>query len=360
MADVRFTAATRLPPGAPRPAVDGLDLHVRSGELLVLAGASGSGKSTLLRMLSGLEPVDSGRISIGGRRLADLPRDRQWVSLVSEGSALLPTLTLYDNIALPLRLRRTPDRTARAAVARAADACGLRAPLSLHPDGLPFETRLRTTLARAVVRRPQVLCLDEPLAGPDACAEADSVAVIREAQRALGVTVIHATCRSADALALADRVAVLDHGRVHQIGRPRAVFDRPATATVARFAGPALVGLVCARVAMGTAWLGSFPVALTARQRSALSGDRVLVGLNPDRLLLVPTSPAIRATVVRVERDGRFHAVCAVARLDSTTACLRVARVTGQPPAVGDRVLIGAPPSGFNLYDPATGDRLPD
>jgi multiple sugar transport system ATP-binding protein len=325
----------------------------------VLAGAPGSGKSTLLRMLCGLEPLDAGQVTIGGKHPNDLPPDRQWVSFVFEGFELLPNLSLFENIALPLLLRRTPQRVVHAAVARAVDACSLNAPLSLHPEEVPFETRLRTILARAVVRQPSVVCLDEPLIGPDALGGPDGTAVIRETQRALGVTMIYATCRSADALALADRVAVLADGRLQQVGRPRTLFDHPGTVAVARFAGPALANLVRARVANGSAWLDSYPIALTPRQIAALSGDQVLVGLNPARLLLVPSSPGIRATVVGVSSAGRFHAVCAVALLNSTTVSLKVDRVSGAPPAVGDRILISASPGDCNLYDPATGRRLP-
>lgn len=361
MAEVRFVAATRTPPGMARPAVDGVDLHVRDGELMVLGGAPGSGKSTLLRMLAGLEPLDSGRVAVGGVRPSAAARpaaDRQQVSLMSEDFGLLPNLTLFGNIALPLLLHGAPLATVGDAVVRAADACGLDAALPHYPPGLPFETRLRAALARAVVRRPDVLCLDEPLAGPDAQGAGDCTAVIREIQRALRVTMIYATCRSADALALADRVGILHDGRVQQVGRPRAVLGRPETVAAARFAGPALIGLLAAPVEAGAARIGSLAVALTPSQCAALSCDRVLVGLNPARLRLVPAGPGIDAKVVRVRRAFRGHAVSTIATVDDAVFPLEIARVAGRPPAVGDRVLIGVSPGECIFYDPHTGQRL--
>ena len=360
MADIRFTGATHVPPGAARPAVDSVDLHVRDGERLVLAGAPGSGKSTLLRMLSGLEPPDSGQLAIGETRLADLPPDRQWVSFVFEGFELLPNLTLFDNIALPLLLRRTPEHTVHAAVARAVDACGLTGALSLCPDEVPFETRLRTMLARAVVRRPAVVCLDEPLVGPDSCAGSDATAIIRETQRALGVTMIYATCRSADALALADRIAVLDSGRIQQVDRTRALVARPATLAVAQFAGPALIRLIRARVVNGNIRLGTLTVALTGNQVRGLTASHVLVGLDPARLLVGLAGPGIRATAVQVKDAGLFHVVRAVAELDSGPVELEATHVPGTPPGVGDRIVIGLPPQAYHLFDATTGRRLPD
>ena len=281
MADVRFTAATRVLPGMTRPAVDGVNLHVRDGELMVLGGAPGSGKSTLLRLLIGLEPLDTGRLSIGGTEVTRAFADRRSVSLVFEGFTLLPHLTLFENIALPLQLRRASAHTVRAGVAQAAKTCGLDSPLSVRPEGLPFETRLRAILARAIVRRPEVVCLDEPLVGAGSGPDTDCITVIRDLQRTLGVTMIYATCRSADALALADRVAVLDRGKLHQVDRIRAVFDRPATVQVAQFAGPALINLVRAPVVDGSARLGTVTVALTENQLRSLTGSQVLAGLSP-------------------------------------------------------------------------------
>ncbi len=362
VADVRFTAATRVLPGMSRPAVDGVDLHVRDGELLVLGGASGSGKSTLLRMLIGLEPFDSGRLAIGGAEATHAQADRRAVSLVFEGFALLPNLTLFENIALPLRLRRASAQAVHAGVARAAETCALDSPLSAHPDGLPFETRLRAILARAIVRGPEVVCLDEPLVGAGSVSAEDCAAIIRGLQRALGVTMIYATCRSADALALADRVAVLDHGRIQQVDRTRTLFERPATVSVAEFAGPARISLVRARVMDGFAWLGDFPLALTREQASKLTGGDVMVGLNPAHLRVGRRGPGIRATAVRVKDAGRFHVVWAATALDADFGPveLELPRVAGPPPQVGDRIVIGLSPRACHLFDPITGRRLPD
>jgi len=360
VADVRFTAATRVLPGMIRPAVDGVDLHVHDGELLVLGGASGSGKSTLLRMLVGLEPLDSGRLAIGGTEVTRSHEDRRAVSLIFEGFALLPNLTLFENIALPLRLRRASAHTVRAGVARAARACALDAPLSARPDGLPFETRLRAILARAIVRGPEVVCLDEPLVGAGSVSSTDCAVIIRGLQQELGMTMIYATCRSADALALADRIAVLDRGRIQQIDRTRTLFDRPATVSVAQFAGPALITLVRARVANGSAWLGTFPVALTRNQAAALTGGHAVVGLNPAHLLIGRSGPGIRATAVRVKDAGRFHVVWAVATLDAETGPveLELPRVSGPPPQVGERIVIGLSSQACHVFDPVTGRRL--
>ena len=218
MGEVRFVDATRLYRGMWKPAVDAVGLEIRDGELTVLAGPSGSGKSTLLRMLAGLEPVDRGRVLIDGQDVSRLAPDKRGVSMIFQGFALFPHLSVSENIAIPLTMRKASGKTVGARVAQAAQQCGLTGHLNARPDELDHDLRQRTTIARAIVNRPRVVCLDEPLAGSGVPPALRARTPIAALQRELGITMLYATCSTTDAWVFADRVAMLDRGAL-QIGR---------------------------------------------------------------------------------------------------------------------------------------------
>ncbi|MBR7839234.1 ABC transporter ATP-binding protein [Actinospica durhamensis] len=300
MAEVEFVGVTRVQRGLWRPVLERVELTVRDGELLVLTGASGSGKSALLRALAGADPLTAGRVLIDGRDVTKASPDKRRVSMLAQGFALFPQLSVRENIAFPLTMRKTSAKTVAAKVADIAERCGVAAHLSARPDALDFDLRQRAMMARALVGEPLAVCVDEPLAGtgvPMMMRERTPIATL---QREFGVTMLYATCSSTDALAIADRIAVLDRGVLQQVGTPAEVFDRPATAAVAGFVGQHPMNLIPAPYRDGYARIGGETAGLAVKlgdaQAQALTGETVLIGLRPEDLTLAaapgPAEPA--------------------------------------------------------------------
>ncbi|MEY9891607.1 multiple sugar transport system ATP-binding protein [Catenulispora sp. MAP12-49] len=361
MADVRFLGATRVFHGAWRPAVDGVSIDVRDGELLVLTGPSGSGKSTLLRMLAGLEPMDRGTVLIGGKDVGRTAPDKRGVSMIFQGFALFPNQTIRENIALPLTMRKSSVKSAAARVQQVAELCGVADHLNSKPDAVGYDVRQRTTMARAIVRRPDVVCLDEPLAGSGVPLMMRGRSPIAALQRELGITTLYATCSSVDAWSIADRIAVLDTGRVQQVGTPAEVFSKPATIAVAQFLGEPGMNLATAIAADGVARLGGLAVALTSTQTSALTGNRVVIGVRPEDLSIGAEAEGIRATAVLVRDTGRDYLVTARTMVDGEESDLVVRHTNGPVPAKGESVVLGVRAgAALHLFDAGSGARLPD
>ncbi|NKX56861.1 ABC transporter ATP-binding protein [Arthrobacter sp. E918] len=237
MATVTFDNATRVYPGTERPAVAGLSLSVGDGEFLVLAGPAGCGKSTVLRMLAGLEEMDSGRVLIGGRDATAVPAKDRDVAMVFQNYALYPHMSVADNLGFALKIAGVPDAERAARVREAARLLELEEVLDLRPQALSGDQRQRVAMGRAVVRRPQVFLMDEPLANLDAALRARTRAQIASLARRLGITTVYATHDQAEAMALGDRVAVLREGVLQQVATPHELYARPANQFVAGFIG---------------------------------------------------------------------------------------------------------------------------
>ena len=221
MASVTFERATRRYPGTPRPAVDALDLTVNDGEFLVLVGPSGCGKSTSLRMAAGLEPLNSGRIHIGERDVTDVdPKDRD-IAMVFQNYALYPHMTVAQNLAFALKVGRTPRAAIRERVRDAAQLLDLEPYLDRKPKELSGGQRQRVAMGRAIVRRPQVFLMDEPLSNLDAKLRVQTRNQIAALQRRLGTTTVYVTHDQVEAMTMGDRVAVLNDGALQQCGPPR-------------------------------------------------------------------------------------------------------------------------------------------
>jgi ABC-type sugar transport system ATPase subunit len=268
--------------------VHDLDLEVGDGELVVLVGGSGSGKSTTLRMLAGLEDVSAGVIRIGGRDVTALPpRDRD-VAMVFQDYALYPYLTARENIALGLRLRKIASAEIERRVGWAADVLGLGDLLDRRPKQLSGGQRQRVAMGRAMVREPAVFLFDEPLSNLDAQLRGQMRGEIARLQRRLGTTTLYVTHDQVEAMTLADRLVILDAGRVQQIGAPLEVYQRPANRFVAGFIGTPPMNFVEGR-------LGSVEP----------EGGRTW-GIRPEDLMLVPdgTPGSIPGEVLLVELLG--------------------------------------------------------
>jgi multiple sugar transport system ATP-binding protein len=240
-------------------AVDGVDLQVREGELLVLLGPSGCGKTTLLRMIAGLEKQTSGDVVIGGRVVNDLPPRARNIAMVFQSYALYPHLTVEKNIAFPLKAQRVDRATIAGSVQKAASTLGIEKLLQRKPRQLSGGERQRVALARAIVRSPQVFLLDEPLSNLDAKLRTLARDELEQFQRRLGTTTIYVTHDQVEAMGLGDRIAVMSGGKVRQLGNPQEVYDEPVDTFVAGF-------------------LGSPPM-------NFIEQDGALVGFRPEHLL---------------------------------------------------------------------------
>ncbi len=218
-------------------AVQGLNLHVPSGQLVSLLGPSGCGKTTTMRAVAGLLPLRAGSIVIGGQAVSQLPAHQRDIGLVFQSYALFPHLSAWDNVAFGLRLRRVADVELRQRVDEALASVGLQALAARMPAQLSGGQQQRVALARAMVIRPRLLLLDEPLSNLDAALRLEMRAEVRRLQRALRITMLYVTHDQDEALALSDRVVVMREGRIEQDAAPAELFTRPATPFVARFMG---------------------------------------------------------------------------------------------------------------------------
>jgi multiple sugar transport system ATP-binding protein len=218
-------------------AVERVNLRVADGEFLVLVGPSGCGKSTTLRMIAGLEDVTSGSVSIGGRRVdGEPPKDRD-IAMVFQNYALYPHMTVYDNLAFALKLRRVARAEIEARVREAAEILGLGELLHRLPKQLSGGQRQRVAVGRAIVRKPKVFLFDEPLSNLDARMRAEMRGEISRLHRRLGATMVYVTHDQVEAMTMGDRVVVMDRGRVQQAAQPLEMYRRPANLFVAGFIG---------------------------------------------------------------------------------------------------------------------------
>jgi ABC-type sugar transport system ATPase subunit len=315
-------------------ALDGIDLAVRAGELLALVGPSGSGKSTVLRLIAGLDRPDSGRLLIDGADAGRIPPHRRAVAMVFQDYALYPHLTVRGNLVFGLRVRRVPRAEADRQATAAAERLGIADLLDRYPDQVSGGQRQRVALARALVRQPRVYLLDEPLASLDAQLRVSTRAELLAIHRELGTAMVHVTHDQAEAMTLGDRVAVLDRGRVRQVGPPQQVYDEPADLVVARFLGSPPMNLV-----PGGGVLGERPA--------------VTVGVRPEDLAVDPDGP-VEVTVEAVEALGS-ETILLTRCGDGTALAVR----TGPRQAVrpGDRLRLRPDPDRIHRFDPRTGRR---
>lgn len=279
-------------------AVQDLDLEIQEGELVTLLGPSGCGKTTTLRLIAGLEVPDAGEVLFSGRPVTALPPERRNVGIVFQSYALFPHMTVWQNVAFGLEMRRESTRLIQDRVGAILDRVQLRGLENRYPHQLSGGQQQRVALARALVMNPAVLLLDEPLANLDARLREDMRFYIRQLQREVGITTVYVTHDQAEAMVLADRIAIMRDGRLQQIGPPEEIYRRPSSAWVAEFVGlsnfiPGRVagrenGLLVVRTAAGT-----FTCAGQAE-----AGADVLICVRPEALRFDETYPnRLRGTV---------------------------------------------------------------
>ena len=287
-------------------AVDRLSLDIYSNEFFALLGPSGCGKTTLLRLLAGFERPDEGGIMLGGRDIVATPPHRRPVNMMFQNYALFPHLTVFENVAFGLRLRRVPAAELRRRVGLALDLVGLPALAEHYPRQLSGGQQQRIAIARSVVLEPRILLFDEPLSNLDLKLRLAMRKELRELQRRLGKTAVYVTHDQSEALALSDRIVVMSKGRIEQIGAPREIYERPANAFVADFVGSSnlLAAAVIATEPGATVVRTDRGLRLRAERCSAAAGDRVIAMVRPEhiRLLAAPQTAGDNRFAARIRQ----------------------------------------------------------
>ena len=293
MATVTFDHATRVYPGSDKPAVDQLCLDIADGEFLVLVGPSGCGKSTSLRMLAGLEDVNGGRILIGDKDVTDVPPKNRDIAMVFQNYALYPHMSVRENMGFALKIAGVSKEKINKRVEEAARILDLEPYLDRKPKALSGGQRQRVAMGRAIVRKPQVFLMDEPLSNLDAKLRVQTRTQIASLQRELGVTTVYVTHDQTEALTMGDRIAVLAGGILQQCGTPQEMYERPANEFVAGFIGSPAMNLGTFTVDGEWAKIGPARVRLSAATRDALvpeDGGKIKIGFRPEGLDVVDES----------------------------------------------------------------------
>jgi multiple sugar transport system ATP-binding protein len=330
--------------------VHGVDLSIPDGEFCVLVGPSGCGKSTLLRMIAGLEEITGGQIDIGGRVVnAIAPKERD-IAMVFQNYALYPHMTVRDNMAFSLKLANVPKAQMDQRVAEAAGILGLHAYLDRYPRQLSGGQRQRVAMGRAIVRKPQVFLFDEPLSNLDAKLRVQMRTEIKELHQRLKTTSIYVTHDQIEAMTMADKIVVMNAGRVEQIGTPLECYDNPANLFVAGFIGSPAMNFIPGRANGASVDAGAGVAFPLAGRTDLQAGKEVIVGVRPEHFAVDPGG--LPAQVVVVEPTGAdTHIYCKLAGVE-ISAVVRE-RHEFHP---GETIRL-APQATF-LFDPASGARL--
>ena len=362
-------------------AVDDVTLDIADGEFLVLVGPSGCGKTTLLRMIAGLEEVTDGRILIGGRDVTEAaPRHRD-VAMVFQSYALYPHMTVRQNLAYGLKVRRTPKRESARRVEEVAELLGLDELLDRRPAALSGGQRQRVAMGRAIAREPQAFLMDEPLSNLDAKLRVGMRASLAQLHAKLGTTMVYVTHDQVEAMTLGQRVAVMRSGRMLQVDRPQRLYEQPRDLFVAAFIGSPAMNLVEATLDGDVVTFGDVRIPLDPACRPRVGASRVVLGIRPEVFEDVSFAPAglptIETRVEVVEELGCDAHVLFEVEAPAVTAELleaseedqaglirsdlalfnaRVdARTSARP---GADVRLAVDPSRFHFFDPQTGARL--
>ncbi|GAA2007261.1 MULTISPECIES: ABC transporter ATP-binding protein [Nocardioides] len=358
MASVTFEKAQRWYPGADKPAVPGIDLEVRDGEFMVLVGPSGCGKSTTLRMLAGLEEVNSGTIRIGDRDITTMPPKDRDIAMVFQNYALYPHMTVAENMGFALKMAKVPTAERDKRVKEAAAILGLEEYLERKPKALSGGQRQRVAMGRAIVRQPQVFCMDEPLSNLDAKMRVQTRTDIARLQADLGVTTVYVTHDQVEAMTMGDRVAVMKDGYIQQVDTPLALYDRPANLFVAGFIGSPQMNLLEATAVEGKAQIGDYQVPVDPTAAQVMRGN-VTVGVRPESWRIVGEGEGglpVRVTVV--EELGADAFVYGTSGVEGTPNNI-IVRVNGRDHVhKGETIHVTTDPQHVHVFDTDTGERL--
>jgi multiple sugar transport system ATP-binding protein len=337
-------------------AVDGVTLDIADGEFLILLGPSGCGKSTLLRAIAGLTPLNSGKLELDGRDITHTaPRDRD-LAMVFQSYALYPHLSVERNIAFPLRARHRPGKDIQRKVAEVAATLELSELLRRRPRELSGGQRQRVALGRALVRDPSAFLMDEPLSNLDAKLRALTRYELSELHRRLQTTFVYVTHDQVEAMTMATRIAILNQGRLEQVGTPAEVYDRPASEFVAGFLGSPPMNLFPATVVTreGELFAVAPDLEIPLGHRGDIPDTEIVVGIRPEHLRPHGSRPALNCVVRLLENlGGEEIAHCTAG---SVHLCVRGPRPLGLAP--GDVVKLATEPEHVHVFHATTGRRL--
>jgi multiple sugar transport system ATP-binding protein len=365
MAEIRLVALTKRFKNA--GAVNGIDLTIRDGEFFTLAGPSGCGKSTLLNLIAGLESPTEGTIYFDDLKVNDLPPGERDVAFVFQSYALYPHLSVFENIAFPLRIKKMGEAEVRAKVIETARLLGLEALLDRHPRALSGGQRQRVALGRAIVRRPKVFLLDEPLSNLDALLRIEMRGEIKRLHRELRATVLYVTHDQAEAMMLSDRIGVMRDGVLQQCGAPREIYRRPANRFVAEFIGSPPMNFAKGRLLRETPMRIDFdgvtircPEETPKETINAIPEeafrDETVIGIRPERIEVAPGDSAADA-------EGTVRVVEPMGPETWVVFTLGRAELCGKGPAdfalrPGESVPVRIEKEGVHLFDARSGKRI--
>jgi multiple sugar transport system ATP-binding protein len=331
--------------------IRGVSIDIADGEFAVLVGPSGCGKTTLLRMIAGLEEITDGEIRIGERVVNRVPPKERDIAMVFQNYALYPHMKVRDNMAFSLLLAKRPAAEIEARVNKAAGILGLSELLDRYPRQLSGGQRQRVAMGRAIVREPQVFLFDEPLSNLDAKLRVQMRTEIKELHQRLRTTSVYVTHDQIEAMTMADKIVVMNGGRVEQIGTPLALYDNPANLFVAGFIGSPAMNFLPGRLQDGAVLVGEGVRIQAPAGTKANDGREVIVGVRPEHLA-VAADGGVPAEVVVVEPTGADTQIfCRVAGRDVTA-------VVRERHAFRPGEVVRLRPQLSYLFDPASGERL--
>jgi multiple sugar transport system ATP-binding protein len=309
VAVIEFNGVSKTYPGGTL-AVDELDLTIAEGEFMVFVGPSGCGKTTALRMVAGLEEISEGEIRIGDRVVNDVSPKERDVAMVFQNYALYPHMSVYDNLAFGLKLRKVSKQETKLRVQRAATTLGIEDYLDRKPRALSGGQRQRVAMGRAIVREPRAFLMDEPLSNLDAKLRVQVRAEIQTLQRKLGITSIYVTHDQTEAMTMGDRIAVMRDGRLQQVDSPERVYEQPTNQFVAGFIGSPAMNMVRARVVrvdgVPTVRFGEHSLVLddAAPRLAGYDGQDVILGIRPEHFAEGGGDPDRMLTTVCTLRES--------------------------------------------------------
>jgi multiple sugar transport system ATP-binding protein len=355
MAAIRFEKVTKRF-GETR-VIEDLDLRIGDGEFFTFVGPSGCGKSTLLNVVAGLEPVSGGRLYFDDEPVNDLsPRERD-VAMVFQSYALYPHMTVYENIAFPLRMKKAPGGEIDRGVRDTAELLGLGELLQRKPAELSGGQRQRVALGRAIVRRPRVFLLDEPLSNLDARLRLEMRAELKRLHRELGITMVYVTHDQSEAMSLSDRIGVIHEGLIQQCGSPVEIFSRPANLFVAGFMGDLPMNFLPARLRRSSPLeVDCAGMTMTLPGRLSREIDTLTLGIRPEDVAVLTRTEdrALEAVVRLVEPAGSRYRVDALMREITVLGFAD----SGEAIKPGQGVHLVMPADRFHVFDGHTGERL--
>jgi spermidine/putrescine ABC transporter ATP-binding subunit len=334
---VELVSVTKVYSVGADPAVSDLDLSVYEGEFFSILGPSGSGKTTTLRMIAGFERPSIGRVKLGGGDVTTRPPYKRDVSTVFQNYALFPHMKVKDNVAYPLKMRGVPKKEVRQRVKEVLERVAMTGFESRLPHQLSGGQRQRVALARALISRPKVILLDEPLGALDLKLRESMLVVLKRLQRDVGITFLYVTHDQSEALAMSDRLAVMNHGRIEQLATPTVVYERPATSFVAGFIGKTNL-LECVRGSGRTAHAGSVEIQLA----TDIALERFTVSVRPEAIALGEASRSLDNHFAAVVSDVLFlgHERELILEIEGQRI---IVRATGPTPGIGEEIEIGWP-----------------